>query len=138
MYLLDESETRQNLRALAKFGVLLASTVALFTVLFHAIMVYEGQTEHSWLTGFYWTLTVMSTLGFGDITFHSDLGRFFTIVVLVYGIVMLLIVAPFAHEDSKHAEANPAPTDRQPWRDRHSHPPSPSAKASSALKRCKA
>jgi Trk K+ transport system NAD-binding subunit len=95
MYLLDESETRQNLRALAKFGGLLAGTVALFTVLFHAIMAYEGQTQHSWLTGFYWTLTVMSTLGFGDITFQSDVGRAFTILVLVYGIVMLLIVAPF-------------------------------------------
>jgi hypothetical protein len=57
-------------------------------------MVLEDQ-DHSWLTGLYWTLTVMSTLGFGDITFQSDLGRGFTIVVLIYGIVMLLIVAPF-------------------------------------------
>ncbi|MBW2390217.1 MAG: NAD-binding protein [Deltaproteobacteria bacterium] len=57
-------------------------------------MVYEGQ-QHSWLTGLYWTLTVMSTLGFGDITFASDLGRAFSIVVLMYGMVMLLIVAPF-------------------------------------------
>jgi voltage-gated potassium channel len=63
-------------------------------VLFHFIMVYEGQ-QHSWLTGLYWTLTVMSTLGFGDITFRSDPGRLFTIVVLLYGIVMLLILAPF-------------------------------------------
>ena len=38
----------------------------------------------------------MSTLGFGDITFESDLGRAFSVVVLLYGIVMLLIVAPFA------------------------------------------
>ena len=48
------------------------------------------------MTGFYWTLTVMSTLGFGDITFESDLGRLFSIVVLVTGIVLLLIVLPFA------------------------------------------
>ena len=55
----------------------------------------EGR-HYSWITGFYWTLTTMSTLGFGDITFESDLGRAFSIVVLLYGIVMLLIVAPFA------------------------------------------
>jgi spermidine/putrescine transport system permease protein len=55
----------------------------------------EGQ-DHSWLTGVYWTLTVMSTLGFGDITFTSDLGRLFSIVVLLSGIFMLLIVLPFA------------------------------------------
>lgn len=38
----------------------------------------------------------MSTLGFGDITFHSDLGRLFSIVVLLSGIFMLLIFLPFA------------------------------------------
>lgn len=93
-YLLSERKMRRNIEALLKYlGVLLA-TVALFSVLFHVIMMQEGQ-EHSWLTGLYWTLTVMSTLGFGDITFHSDLGRAFSIVVLVTGIVMLLIVLPF-------------------------------------------
>jgi hypothetical protein len=47
------------------------------------------------VTGFYWTLTVMSTLGFGDITFASDLGRFFSIVVLLSGIIFLLVMLPF-------------------------------------------
>ena len=58
-------------------------------------MLYEDR-EYSWVTGFYWTLTVMSTLGFGDITFESDLGRFFSIIVLMSGIVLLLIMLPFA------------------------------------------
>jgi len=93
-YLLGEPETRQNLRALGKFGILLVGTIGLFSIVFHVIMTYEGQ-DHSWVTGVYWTLTVMSTLGFGDITFESDAGRVFSICVLVYGIVMLLIVAPF-------------------------------------------
>ncbi|MCP4039739.1 MAG: hypothetical protein GY733_22540 [bacterium] len=91
---LDQGETKRNLRSLGRFVAMLAASFAAFTVVFHLIMVYEGQ-QHSWLTGLYWTLTVMSTLGFGDITFESDLGRLFTIFVLVYGIVMLLIVAPF-------------------------------------------
>jgi len=38
----------------------------------------------------------MSTLGFGDITFTSDIGRAFSILVLLSGIVLLLIVLPFA------------------------------------------
>src|SRR5690606_9885007 len=58
-------------------------------------MEFEGQ-DHSWITGLYWTLTVMSTLGFGDITFSSDLGRIFSIMVLLSGIFMLMIVLPFA------------------------------------------
>ena len=37
----------------------------------------------------------MSPLGFGDITFASDLGRIFSSIVLLSGIVMLLVVFPF-------------------------------------------
>lgn len=37
----------------------------------------------------------MTTLGFGDITFHTDLGRTFSIVVLLTGVVFLLILLPF-------------------------------------------
>lgn len=93
-YILDDGEMKRNLGALSRFLALLVASITLFSIVFHVIMVYEGQ-QHSWLTGLYWTLTVMSTLGFGDITFASDLGRAFSIVVLMYGIVMLLIVAPF-------------------------------------------
>jgi hypothetical protein len=57
-------------------------------------MEYEGR-QFSWITGFYWTLTVMSTLGFGDITFASDLGFVFSMIVLLSGIVFLLIMLPF-------------------------------------------
>ncbi len=94
VYILGQHEMRRNLRALASYTALLLASIALCSILFHLIMVYEGQ-EHSWLTGLYWTLTVMSTLGFGDITFDSDLGRGFTIVVLIWGIVMLLVMLPF-------------------------------------------
>jgi len=68
--------------------------VAVYSVLFHWIMALEGR-DHSWLTGLYWTLTVMTTLGFGDITFASDLGRVFSLLVLLSGVVLLLIVLPF-------------------------------------------
>ncbi|MDQ3557162.1 MAG: NAD-binding protein, partial [Gemmatimonadota bacterium] len=36
------------------------------------------------------------TLGFGDITFQSDAGRVFSLVVLVSGVMFLLIVLPFS------------------------------------------
>ncbi len=90
-----QPEMRQNVRALRGYVVMLVACVLAFSVMFHFIMAYEGQ-QHSWITGLYWTLTVMSTLGFGDITFHSDLGRAFSLLVLISGIVLLLIVLPFA------------------------------------------
>ena len=94
-YLMKDSLHRENLMRLSRLLIILFGLIALFSILFHVLMEREGQ-HHSWLTGLYWTLTVMSTLGFGDITFHSDLGRLFTIVVLLSGIFMMLIVLPFA------------------------------------------
>lgn len=94
-YFLHEGETRRNIRALLKVVVLIVAIIAVFSVVFHVIMLHVEGRPHSWLTGVYWTLTVMSTLGFGDVTFHSDLGRLFSIFVLLSGIVLLLIVLPF-------------------------------------------
>lgn len=93
-FLLGKRTTRQNLGTLFKLLLAVSVIVTIFSVLFHLIMISEGQ-EFSWFTGFYWTLTVMSTLGFGDITFHGDLGRFFSMIVLLTGMVFLLIVLPF-------------------------------------------
>ncbi len=94
-YLLDTGETRANLAALLKYFTFLALLITAFAVIFHLIMIgVEGQ-QHSWITGFYWTLVVMTTLGFGDITFTTDLGRLFSIVVLISGVVFLLVMLPF-------------------------------------------
>lgn len=84
----------QNLRFLGWFGVFLAGLILLFTILFHEIMQWEGR-DYSWVTGLYWTLVTMSTLGFGDVTFHSDAGKVFSIVVLVSGMLLLLALLPF-------------------------------------------
>jgi len=93
-YYLRKQTSRRNLLALARFIVVLAVLVTVCSVIFHVLMLREGR-EYSWVTGFYWTLTVMSTLGFGDITFHSDLGRAFSIVVLMTGLIFLLVLLPF-------------------------------------------
>ncbi|MBA6151536.1 potassium channel family protein [Gelidibacter maritimus] len=94
-YYMKDTDFKKNSKILLKYLALLAAVIVIYSVLFHFIMASEGQ-DHSWITGFYWTLTVMSTLGFGDITFASDLGRFFSIIVLLSGIFMLMIVLPFA------------------------------------------
>ena len=85
---------RRNLRVLARFFLVLAVMIFVYTVAFHLLMLREGQ-EYTWITGFYWTLTVMSTLGFGDITFHTDIGRLFSILVLLSGMTFMLILLPF-------------------------------------------
>ena len=92
--LAEDTQLRRQLAPFVKYVVVLVAVVLSFGWLFHVIMAWEGQ-DHSWFTGIYWALTVMSTLGFGDITFESDLGRAFSTVVLLTGMVLLLIILPF-------------------------------------------
>ncbi len=95
-YILNQGQMRRNINALLKYVLFVLGVITIFSVLFHVIMLYAEGRYFSWVTGLYWTLTVMSTLGFGDITFESDIGRIFTIIVLLSGIVLLLIMLPFA------------------------------------------
>lgn len=85
---------RSNRLILVRLVAALAVLVFIFSVLFHYLM-YLEQRNYSWTTSVYWTLVVMSTLGFGDITFESDLGRLFSVVVLLSGTMFMLILLPF-------------------------------------------
>ena len=94
-YLVRNREARGNLRALSKYLLTLLALITFYAVMFHVIKVQVEGEQHSWITGFYWTLVVMTTLGFGDITFTSDIGRLFSMVVLLSGVVLLLVLLPF-------------------------------------------
>lgn len=65
-YFLRDRRSRRNTALLLRFLLALAAMIAAYTVLFHFLMEWEGR-RFSWITGLYWTLTVMSTLGFGDL-----------------------------------------------------------------------
>lgn len=93
-YFISNKKSKTNIQRLAQFLAILITLIVTYGVLFHVIMEMEGQ-HHSWITGFYWTFVTMSTLGFGDITFTTDLGRLFSMMVLGSGLVVLLIMLPF-------------------------------------------
>jgi Trk K+ transport system NAD-binding subunit len=94
-YLVARREVSGNMRALIRYFLFLAFLVTCFAVVFHLIMVHCEHQEHSWVTGFYWTLVVMTTLGFGDITFATDVGRVFSMLVMISGVVFLMVMLPF-------------------------------------------
>ncbi len=95
LFFFRNKSTKRNMVLLAKFLAFIIAIIFLYSLLFHVIMLHEGR-NFTWITGFYWTLTVMSTLGFGDITFSTDLGLLFTLLVLISGVVLLLIMLPFS------------------------------------------
>lgn len=93
-FFLAQQSNRRNMRFMLRFTFFVLCLVLLYSFLFHVIMLREG-VDYSPLTGLYWTLTVMSTLGFGDITFQSDLGKMFSVLVLMSGIVLFMLLLPF-------------------------------------------
>ncbi|MDD2967687.1 MAG: NAD-binding protein [Desulfovibrionaceae bacterium] len=92
--LMTPASSKMNRLFLWQFLGVLLLMVVVYSVLFHFIMAHEDR-YYSWITGVYWTLTVMSTLGFGDITFVSDMGKAFSILVLISGVLFLLLMLPF-------------------------------------------
>ena len=52
---------RRNFGYFFRVILILTVFVAVFSVLFHYIMEYEGR-DYSWITGLYWTLPFMSPL----------------------------------------------------------------------------
>jgi voltage-gated potassium channel len=81
-------------RAMVRLVLIFAASVLVFSAGFHTIMDYEGN-NYTWWTSIYWTLVTMSTLGFGDIVFETDLGRMYSVVVLLTGALLILILLPF-------------------------------------------
>lgn len=86
---------RKNLKALVLYLIFLLVMTLIYATIFRYLMWHTEQREYSFIAGIYWTITVMSTLGFGDITFHNDIGYIFAGFVTISGVVFLLIILPF-------------------------------------------
>lgn len=86
---------KKNIKVLVAYCAFLAGVILIYAVLFRFLMWHLEGRDFSFIAGIYWTITVMTTLGFGDITFHSDPGYVFAAVVTVSGVIFLLIILPF-------------------------------------------
>ncbi len=84
------------MRIILRYTGFLFLLVTVFSAGFQLLMTYVEGQSHSWLTAYYWTLTVMTTLGFGDIIFQSEVGRLYTLIVLMSGITLFFVLFPVA------------------------------------------
>ena len=57
--------------------------------------------------GIYFTMTVLTTVGFGDITAASDLARVFVTIQMVMGAVLVAVAVKALAFSAKHARAHP-------------------------------
>ncbi len=86
----------RNVLVLVGYVVFLVIVMMTYARVFQYLMAeYEGRPDHSFINGLYWTVTTMTTLGFGDITFVSHAGRLFSAFVTLTGFVFLLVFLPF-------------------------------------------
>ena len=58
----------------------------------HLMSQEDGGRIIEWVEAFYWVLTTMSTLGYGDIVFSGNSGRLFSMMVMFTGVFYLFIV----------------------------------------------
>lgn len=73
------------------FSVLLV--LALYSTIFMLLMKYEGQSQNiNPITAFYWVAATITTLGYGDIVFHSHVGQLFSVIVVFSGLAILWAV----------------------------------------------
>lgn len=58
--------------------------IALGTISYHFL---EGW---SWLDSLYFSVTTLTTIGYGDFSPQTDLGKIFTLVYIVIGVALIL------------------------------------------------
>ncbi len=81
---------------LSIFTLLVLFYSLVFIYLMHT---YENK-DYNFITAIYWVIISMTTVGYGDIYFRSLIGQFYTIVVVLSGVIMIfgylfpLVVTP--------------------------------------------
>ena len=93
----SETSSRRNISQLMKLIIIVLVFILISSSVFHLLMEAEGRGEsYDWFDGFYWTMVTMSTLGYGEITFGEWQGKLFSIVVMLFGMLSMLVILPFA------------------------------------------
>ena len=71
------------------------------------MLFYHSVEGWSWLDSLYFSVTTLTTVGYGDFAPHTDIGKIFTMVYLLVGIGVLFgfinYVAAHAIEEQKNA-----------------------------------
>lgn len=83
-------------RAVEAIAVVLALFVVVFSVVHHSVSVADADafTEPlSRSSAIYFTVTVFTTVGFGDITARSDVARLVVTIQMILGLVFIAVVA---------------------------------------------
>lgn len=77
-------------RGAARAVIIAILIVVVYSIIYMILMRHEGRPELAHpLDAVYWVVMTMTTVGYGDIVFSSPVGRLFSIVVSLSGIVLV-------------------------------------------------
>jgi voltage-gated potassium channel len=94
LHFLQRVTSRRNAMLLLRLFFAFIVILLLYSIVFQYLMNLEGR-NYSYVSGLYWIISTMCTVGLGDITFLHDIGRLFTVLVICTGIFFLLVLLPF-------------------------------------------
>ena len=97
-----------------KIGVFLSFVLLVVTIAGTLMYVIEGP-EHGFTSipvGVYWAITTMTTVGFGDVTPHTDLGRLVASVMMLMGWGTLAVPTGIVSAELVGQQARREPTTR--------------------------
>lgn len=68
--------------------------IILIFIILSASIAYllEPSTFHNWFNAFYWVMTTMATVGYGDYFTETVVGKLFTMFLYIFGIGLLSLV----------------------------------------------
>jgi voltage-gated potassium channel len=90
-------------------GVRFAAVLAAMSALAGGALFANAEHHSSW-DGFYWAVTTMATVGYGDLSPHTVIGRIDAMVLMVVGISFFALITGaiaqhFVHTDVEAVEA---------------------------------
>jgi Trk K+ transport system NAD-binding subunit len=94
LHLLQRMTSKRNALLLLRLFFAFVVILLFYSIAFQYLMNLEGR-RYNYIAGLYWIISTMCTVGLGDITFLSDFGRLFTVLVISTGIFFLLVLLPF-------------------------------------------
>ncbi len=103
-------------RSIIRYVVMTAGMLLMYMFIYLHLMSNEGQIENLGIdNAFYWVVSTITTVGYGDVVFTSTAGRIFSIFVqasgvpLFFGIILTLVVTPWFERTMKVPLSTKAP-----------------------------
>ncbi|RLI75595.1 hypothetical protein DRO97_02910 [Archaeoglobales archaeon] len=63
--------------------------LSIYSEIFIILKYYYENERYTFLDGIYWVITTITTVGYGDVVFYTHIGKIFTIVVMLTGILFI-------------------------------------------------